>query len=110
MSSTGNFNSQHFNSGSLNLMFRCVLKESGSFKALKYRTAKKRLMILLSLGSCVVSGKIPINFTGDSISSTVFSGSVQCFAIDILHSGRLKNCGSMQSISYPKLSAYGVAD
>lgn len=67
-------------------------------------------MTVLSLGSCVVSGKIPISFTGDSISSTVFSGSVWCFPIDVLHSGRLKNCGSTQSISYSKLSAYEVAD
>lgn len=41
MSSTENIDSWHFNSGTLNLMFSCVLKESGSFKALKYRTAKK---------------------------------------------------------------------
>lgn len=91
-------------------MFSCVIKESESFKALKYRTAKKkRLMTVLSFGSSAVSRKIPIHFTGASISSTVFSGSVQWFANEILQSGRLKNCGSMQNMSYSELSAYEVA-
>jgi len=50
-------------------------------------------MAVLSLVLCVVSRKIPINFTGDRISPTVFSGFVCCFTIEILLSGRLKNCG-----------------
>lgn len=90
-------------------MFGGVLNESGSSKVLKYRTEKKRLMTVLSLGSCVVSRKIPIHFTEASFSSTVFSCSVWCFALETLQWGRLKNCGSMQSIHYPKLSACEVA-
>lgn len=109
MSSTGNLNSQHLNAESLNLMFGGVLNESGSSKVLKYRTEKKRLMTVLSLGSCVVSRKIPIHFTEASFSSTVFSCSVWCFVLETLQWGRLKNCGSMQSIHYPKLSACEVA-
>lgn len=70
---------------------------------------KKRLMTVLSFGSSAVSRKIPIHFTGASISSTVFSGSVQWFANEILQLGRLKNCGSMQNMSYSELSAYEVA-
>lgn len=66
-------------------------------------------MTVLSLGSCVVSRKIPIHFTEASFSSTMFSCSVWWFALETLQSGRLKNCGSMQSIPYPKLPACEVA-
>lgn len=66
-------------------------------------------MTVLSLGFCVVSRKIPTHFTEASFSSTVFSCSVWCFALETLQSGRLKNSGNMQSIPYPKLCACEVA-
>lgn len=66
-------------------------------------------MTVLSLGSCVVSRKTPIHFPEACFSSTVFSSSVWCFALETLQSGRLKNCGNMQNIPYPKLSACEVA-
>lgn len=82
-------------------MFSDVLNESGSFKALKYRTEKekKRLMTVLSLGSCVVSRKIPIHLTEASFLSTVFSCFVWCFALETLQSGSLKRHYAKHTLS-----------
>lgn len=58
MSSTGNFNSQHFNSGRLNLMYSHALKEPGSFKALKY--SKKGWWQSWVLAPVLPVGKFPL--------------------------------------------------
>lgn len=65
-------------------------------------------MTVLGLSSCVASRKIPIDFTGASTSQTVFSGSVWCFTVEILHLRRLNDCGTLQSATHQKLSRHEV--
>lgn len=110
MSSTGNFNSQHFNSGRLNLMYSHALKESGSFKALKYN--KKGWWQSWVLAPVLPVGKFPLISPEPALHEQcfqcfVFSGSVWCFTVEILHL-RLNNCGTSQSATHQKLSIHEV--